>query len=208
MNVIFCDFEYHIFMASRRCEYCKRRIPAGLRVDARFCSGNCRVNAHKQRSRDAVKEDQLMPQSPPIPTAMAYSSRWESTINTMKLFMPAVEVIGYRLIRFSKKTRTYNYFPNPAACARYVGSELRDEPFYRWDPFEPASVPEIGYYQFQFIGKDQNFYPPNSSFKPNYYAPIADPQACYHGNRPPKLTPPAVLKQRAALIKRANRPKQ
>lgn len=57
----------------------------------------------------------------------------------------------------------------------------------------------------QIIGRDGLYYPPTSAYKTHCVIPIADPQARFHGNRQEKLVAPAVLRQRAALIARANR---
>lgn len=195
-------------MITRRCELCKRRIPAGLRLDARFCSANCRVNAHKQRQRESKKIELLTPQPVPTPTVLIPTIEWSRMIEFMQTLEPECGAIGYRLARFSEQTRTYNYFPNPASWARLAGKELRTEYYYWWKPFEPPSVPEIGFYQLQFIGKDGRSYPPDAKKGATCLVPMADPQARYHGNRPPKDTAPAVLRQQAALIARTNKPKK
>lgn len=42
-------------MEARRCESCGKRLPKGLRVDARFCPGvRCRVAACRKRRRNRV----------------------------------------------------------------------------------------------------------------------------------------------------------
>lgn len=192
-------------MIIRRCELCRRQIPKGLRVDARFCSANCRVNAHKQRQREAKKEDMLTPQPPPTPRAVPYTPEWDKTIEFIRRYEPKAGAVGYRVGRYDKKTRVYNWFPNPADTARLVGTALRTQPYYWWEPFEPAAVPEIGMYLLQIVGRDGLYYPPTSEYKTHCVIPIADPQARFHGNRQEKLVAPAVLRQRAALIARANR---
>lgn len=179
-----------------------------MRIDARFCSNNCRVNSHKQSVRDQIKEQLLTPKIPEPLKALPSSDEWLSMIEHMTKLEPEIGAVGYKLGAYSRKTHSCNWFPNPRAPLRIVDGETRAEPYYLWQPFEPPSVPEIGYYELQFIGSDGKAYPEDTQKMPYCYVPIADPRACFHGNRKLRPVAPAVLRRQAALAKRASQTKE
>ncbi|MFH8531500.1 DNA primase [Streptomyces tendae] len=53
-------------MTTKRCEYCREHLGARHAHNARFCSGRCRMAAHRARQR----------QTDPVPAAMARRQQW------------------------------------------------------------------------------------------------------------------------------------
>ncbi|EFE65766.1 conserved hypothetical protein [Streptomyces viridosporus ATCC 14672] len=53
-------------MKTKRCEHCREHLGARHAHNARFCSGRCRMAAHRARQR----------QSDPVPAAMTRRSQW------------------------------------------------------------------------------------------------------------------------------------
>lgn len=185
-------------MSVRRCEYCRRRIPAGLRIDAFHCGDNCRINAHKQRKRDHHKDWLLQEQYQPI-MSYPFTKSWQVLVDAMRRSCPGgAPVAGYRL------KRKGSIYPNPKDPIRVVEGELVSLSCYRWTPFEPPSVPEVGEYQLQW-SLDGEFYAAafDTDEISTCFVPFADPQACYHNNQVTreKLTAPAWKRQVNAKLK-------
>lgn len=185
-------------MSSRRCEYCRRKLPIGMRIDAFFCSDNCRINAHKKKKRDFQKEGLLQEQPRPI-VSFPFTKSWQTLVEQMQRSCPVGgSVPGYRL---KKKG---SIFPNPENPFRIVDGEIVSLLYYRWRPFEPPSVPEVGEYQLQWC-LDGEFYAAafDSEDIPTCLVSIADPQACFHNNRVTrqKLTNPAWKRQVNSKLK-------
>lgn len=179
-------------MIIRRCEYCRKRLPIGMRVDAMFCGDNCRINAHKHRKRKIVREWKLTDSYHPI-VSFPMHPLWEPLIKEMQNVYPEGYIaVGYRLM---KKGSIY---PNPNERLRAIDNDLRSDPFYHWRPFEPPSVPEAGDYKLQWwVGPDA-VHPDFSAEKvPRCYVPIGDPQARFHQNHPSKerISPVAWKRQ-------------
>jgi hypothetical protein len=51
-------------MASRYCVFCRKALPSDMRVDAQYCSGNCRVRASYHR-RKFEREGEVPPMATP-----------------------------------------------------------------------------------------------------------------------------------------------
>ncbi len=168
-----------IIMKIRRCEYCKRRLPVGMRIDAVFCGDACRINAHKQRKRDARKQRELSIITSHPPIAYPMSGDWEGIMMHMLFTYPGDElVLGYRLFKNG------SIYPNPNNSLRVVKGELRNDLYYHWKPFEPPSVPARGEYKYQWWYRGDyavsNFADPQC---PTCFVTVADPQARFHRNR-------------------------
>ena len=183
------DMPYMIILMSvRRCAYCKKRIPDGMRIDAFHCDDECRVNAHKQRKREDRKRWLLQEEHRPI-LSYPFSESWQALVDELRRSCPVgAPVAGYRL------KRKGSIYPNPKDPIRVVDGELVSLSCYRWSPFEPPSVPEVGEYQLQW-SLDGEFYAAafDTDDIARCFVPIADPQACYHNNQVTRerLTHPA-----------------
>lgn len=104
-----------IIMKVRRCEYCKRRLAVGMRIDAVFCGDACRVSAHKQRKRDARKQRDLSIITAMPPVSYPMSPDWEGIIKHMNFTYPGDDlVVGYRLFKNG------SIYPNPKDPLRVV----------------------------------------------------------------------------------------
>lgn len=168
-----------IIMKVRRCEYCKRRLAVGMRIDAVFCGDACRVSAHKQRKRDARKQRDLSIITAMPPVSYPMSPDWEGIIKHMNFTYPGDDlVVGYRLFKNG------SIYPNPKDPLRVVKGELRSDSYYHWKPFEPPSVPVRGEYKYQWWYRGDyalsNFADPQC---PTCFVTVADPQARVHRNR-------------------------
>lgn len=185
-------------MSVRRCEYCCCRIAEGKRVDAVYCTDDCRVNAHKKRKRDIRKEWLLREEYRPI-FAYPFSESWQVLLDEMGRSCPVGgAVAGYRL------KKRGSIYPNPQDPLRVVDGELVSLTYYRWKPFEPPSVPEIGHYQLQW-SLDGEFYAAafDTEGISTCFVPIADPQARFHNNHVTRetLSAPAWKRQVNAKLK-------
>ena len=185
-------------MRIRRCEYCHRRIADGKRVDAVYCKDDCRVNASKQRKRDQRKQ-MLLDEQPRPPLAFPFSESWQPMVDELRRVLPSdPSPAGYRL------KRKGSLFPNPRAPLRAVPGDLISLPYYRWEPFEPPSVPETGEYQLQWFVDEVGFLVAfDQAETPTCYVSIADPQARFHSNRVTrdKVSVPAWKRQVKAKLR-------
>lgn len=183
-------------MANRRCEYCRNRLPDGMRVDAAFCGDNCRINAHKKRRREFTKEWKLAETPRPIVSFPNHYS-WVSLVEAMRHLYPKdLTAVGYRLMRKG------SIYPNPNDRLRIIGTDFRSDPYYHWAPFEPPSVPEAGEYKLQWWVGPNAVSPDFSAAKvPTCFVPIADPQARFHRNYPNKEKISAVAWKRQITLK-------
>ena len=185
-------------MRIRRCEYCHRRIADGKRVDAVYCKDDCRVNASKQRKRDQRKQ-MLLEEQPRPPLAFPFSESWQPMVDELRRVLPSdFSPAGYRL------KRKGSLFPNPRAPLRAVPGDLISLPYYRWEPFEPPSVPETGEYQLQWFVDEVGFLVAfDQAETPTCYVSIADPQARFHSNRVTrdKVSVPAWKRQVKAKLR-------
>ena len=189
--MIFC-------MRIRRCEYCRRRIADGKRVDAVYCKDDCRVNASKQRKRDLRKQI-LLDELPRPPLAFPFSESWQPMVDQLRRVLPSdFSPAGYRL------KRKGSLFPNPREPLRAVSGDLISLLYYRWEPFEPPSVPQTGVYQLQWFVDEVGFLVAFDQVEtPSCYVPIADPQARFHNNRVThdKVSVPAWKRQVKAKLR-------
>ena len=82
----------------RRCLWCASRLPPAMRADALYCSGRCRVAAH--RAEHANRSAGTDPQAGPDPVAAAPGwRRQEAEGALLQLAGEAVEVIADALVR-------------------------------------------------------------------------------------------------------------
>lgn len=192
------NFWLIFIMSARRCEYCCCLIPEGKRVDAVYCTDDCRVNAHKKRKRDIRKEWLLRKEHRPI-FSYPFSASWQVLLDEMGRSCP----VGGPVAGYCLKKRG-SIYPNPQDPLRVVDGELVSLTYYRWKPFEPPSVPEIGHYQLQWC-LDGEFYTAefDTDGIPTCFVPIADPQACFHNNHVTRemLSAPAWKRQVNAKLR-------
>lgn len=183
-------------MANRRCEYCRNRLPDGMRVDAAFCGDNCRINAHKKRKREFTKEWKLSKSYRPI-VSYPNHALWTPLLEQLRHHYPRnLNPVGYRLMRKG------SIYPNPKERIRIVNNDYREASYYYWSPFEPPSVPEAGEYKLQWwIGADAVSPDFHSESIHTCFVPIADPQARFHHNYPNKETISGMAWKRQVTLK-------
>ncbi|PSM31846.1 hypothetical protein [Haliangium sp. UPWRP_2] len=167
-------------------------------MDAVYCKDDCRVNASKQRKRDQRKQ-MLLDEQPRPPLAFPFSESWQPMVDELRRVLPSdPSPAGYRL------KRKGSLFPNPRAPLRAVPGDLISLPYYRWEPFEPPSVPESGEYQLQWFVDEVGFLVAfDQAETPTCYVPIADPQARFHSNHVTrdKVSVPAWKRQVKAKLR-------
>jgi hypothetical protein len=115
-----------------------------------------------------------------IPIAsFPFTESWQPLVEKMKrAYSSGTAVVGYRL------KRKGSIFPNPKDPFRIVADDIVSLPYYRWHPFEPPSVPEVGEYQLQWcLGEERYLTAFDTEGIPTCFVPINDLQACFHNNR-------------------------
>lgn len=159
---------------TRLCAYCKSKIAADKRADAKFCSHACKLSAHRKEGRAAVARKDSVPAVQPVvtkpidaPSVLApqdhihfiHPTRFPLTIEELEnvlLQNARPSAIGYRLgieVDSRKHGRVQYLYPSfVKASMRFDGTE-KLWPCFRLRPFEPPVIPMEGIYSVHFMDK-------------------------------------------------------
>jgi len=131
------------------CVLCRKPISGDLRLSSRYCGRDCRNKALAARRKDETlrrrNERELI---------VKVHADWIKNFRYELLAQAPAEAGGYQAGLWIGDM--VYWFPSIPAGAKYRNTLLRTKSqhsFFYLEPFEPPTVPIIGYYQIRFVHK-------------------------------------------------------